>query len=104
MIEASALVVDVLAGGALGALFFGGLFWTVRRGLSARRPALWMFASLMLRTFIVVAGFYAVGQGDWQRLLACLAGFVGARIVAIHFAQRGKTLRQQPEAIDASES
>jgi hypothetical protein len=36
-------VILVLAGSAgllLGAIFFGGLWWTVRKGLSSKRPAL----------------------------------------------------------------
>jgi len=40
----------------LGAMFFGGLWWTIRRGLSSQHPALWFFSSLLLRTAIVLAG------------------------------------------------
>ncbi len=36
-------VIEALAAGMLlGALFFGGLWWTVRRGLTAGNPALWL--------------------------------------------------------------
>lgn len=104
MAEAVTLVGGVLAGGALGALFFGGLFWTVRRSLTAWHPALWVFASLMLRTFVVLAGFYLVGQGEWPRILACLTGFVVARTMALHIAQREQSLRRHSEAARASES
>ncbi len=69
------------AGLLLGAIFFGGLWWTVRKGLTARQPALWFFGSTLLRTGIALAGFYFVGRGDWRRLLACLLGFVIARFV-----------------------
>ncbi|HAT29532.1 MAG TPA: ATP synthase subunit I [Janthinobacterium sp.] len=72
-----------LAGAALGALFFGGLWWTVRRGLASSQPALWLFGSLLLRMGATLAGFYAVGGGDWRRLLACLLGFVAARLLAL---------------------
>ena len=70
-----------MAGGVLGAVFFGGLWWTVRRGVSSRRPALWFLGSGLLRMSIAVAGFYFVGLGHWERLLACLVGFVMARLV-----------------------
>ena len=69
------------AGLVLGAIFFGGLWWTVRKGLSSRQPALWFFGSMLLRMGIALAGFYFVGRGDWRRLLACLLGFVIARFV-----------------------
>ena len=69
----------VAAGGLgifLGTLFFGGLWWTVRRGVSSRQPALWFVVSLMVRTCVTLAGFYFVSGGRWERALACLLGFV----------------------------
>jgi len=73
------LILSTLAGLALGALFFGGLWFTVSRGARSPRPALWFFVSLLARMGITLGGFYLVGGGDWRRLLACLAGFVVAR-------------------------
>jgi len=70
----------------LGAIFFGGLWWTVRRGVSLKRPAPWFLGSLLLRTGIVVAGFYVVSDGHWQRLLAGLLGFAIARLIVTRFA------------------
>jgi F1F0 ATPase subunit 2 len=76
-----ALLLAGAAGLLLGACFFGGLWWTVRKGLTARQPALWFFGSTLLRMGLALAGFYFVGRGDWRRLLACLLGFVIARFV-----------------------
>ena len=75
------LALTWMAGLLLGAIFFGGLWWTVRLGVASRRPALLFLGSLLLRTVVVVAGFYFVGDGHWQRLLACLFGFVIARFI-----------------------
>jgi F1F0 ATPase subunit 2 len=70
------------AGGLLlGAMFFGGLWWTLRRGLASGRPALWFFGSLLLRTSVTLSGFYLFARGDWERLLACLLGFAIARLM-----------------------
>jgi F1F0 ATPase subunit 2 len=69
------------AGLLLGGLFFGGLWWTIMKGVSSQRPALWFFGSMLLRTSITLAGFYFVGREDWQRWLLCLSGFVLARLV-----------------------
>jgi len=69
-----------LAGGLLGIAFFGGLWWTVRKGLASKHPATWFFGSTLLRTGLAVAGFWFVSGGDWRRLLACLAGFIAARL------------------------
>ena len=69
------------AGLGLGAIFFGGLWWTVRKGVSSGRPVHWFLASLLLRTGIVLGGFYFVSGGHWDRLLACLLGFAIARFI-----------------------
>jgi F1F0 ATPase subunit 2 len=81
MNEIMLLVPPLLAGMLLGAIFFGGLWWTVLKGISARQPALWFGLSMLARTGIVLAGFYFVADSDWKRLLLCLSGFVIARFV-----------------------
>ena len=83
MNEALTLVLAWVAGGVLGAMFFGGLWWTVQKGVSSKQPALWFFGSLLLRMSIAVAGFYFVSGGHWERLLACLLGFVIARFIVM---------------------
>ncbi len=78
-----------VVGVVLGLIFFGGLWWTVKRGLSSNLAALWFFGSLMLRTSIVLVGFYLIFQGDWRNVVACLFGFLAARI-GITFLLRQK--------------
>ncbi len=93
MNETLTLVLAGVAGLLLGGFFFGGLWWTVRKGASARRSALWFFGSFVLRTTLVLAGFHLVGRAHWQPLLACLLGFVLARPV-VTWLTRSST--QQP--------
>ena len=81
MIEGLKLGGALLAGIALGALFFGGLWWTVRRGLSSKQPAALFLGSLLVRTLLVVGGFFFVSRGDWRSLVTSLAGFLVARTV-----------------------
>ncbi|MEP6668655.1 MAG: ATP synthase subunit I [Chthoniobacter sp.] len=83
MNETLTLVLAWMAGGALGAIFFGGLWWTVRKGVSSPNPALWFLGSMLLRMGIALAGFYLVSGGQWQRLVACLLGFLMARLGVI---------------------
>jgi F1F0 ATPase subunit 2 len=80
MNEAWPLVLVGLAGLALGLIFFGGLWLTVRRMLHSARPALWMLGSLLLRTAIALSGFWLLGGHNWKRMLVCLAGFFVARL------------------------
>ena len=81
MNETLSLVLALVTGVLLGAMFFGGLWWTVQKGVSSKRPALWFFGSLLLRTSIALAGFYFIARGHWERLLLCLLGFVIARLI-----------------------
>jgi F1F0 ATPase subunit 2 len=80
MNETLRLALAWLAGCAIGLVFFGGLWWTVRKGLSSRQPAIWFLGSLLLRMGIALAGLFAVSSGHWERLVSCLIGFVMARL------------------------
>jgi F1F0 ATPase subunit 2 len=79
MFDVLSLIVASVFGVLLGAMFFGGLWWTVNHVLSAAQPALWLLGSSILRTGVALAGFYAIGRDDWRRLLAALVGFIVAR-------------------------
>ena len=81
------LALALVAGLLLGAIFFGGLWWTVRNGVSSKNPALWFLGSMLLRMGIVLAGFYIVGRGDWRRLVSCLLGFIIARFIVMRLTR-----------------
>jgi F1F0 ATPase subunit 2 len=83
MSDGLALALAFLAGALLGVFFFGGLWWTVQKGVASETPALWFVGSLLLRTGLVLVGFYLAAQGHWSRLAACLLGFVIARIMVV---------------------
>jgi F1F0 ATPase subunit 2 len=89
------------AGVFLGVVFFGGLWWTVLRGVSSRRPALWFFGSTLLRMSIALAGFYFVGRENWERWLLCLLGFVLARLV-VKWLTRPLVEHHDPRAPETS--
>ena len=92
MNELLILAFALVAGGLLGAMFFGGLWWTVVRAISSKQPALWFLGSMLLRTGIALSGFYFVAGGDWKRLLASLLGFIIARLVVTRLTRAA----QQP--------
>jgi len=93
------------AGGAvLGVLFFGGLWWTVRKSLASAHPALWVLGSLLLRMGLTVTGFWALSDGHWQRLVASLLGFVLARLVVTRLTHRLPDHDTAPEVCHAPES
>ncbi len=72
-----------LAGAMFGLLFYGGLWWTVRRLPGVRHPSLWMLSSFILRVAVTVAGFILLTEGDWRRLGLVLLGFVLVRVIMV---------------------
>ena len=83
MSDIQSLAPALVAGALLGVFFFGGLWWTVRKGLTSESPALWFLGSMLLRTGVILAGIYLVSQGHWSRLAACLLGFLLARVMVV---------------------
>ncbi len=79
MSDSITMILPTIVGLALGTIFFGGLWWTIRMGLASDRAAVWFLGSLLVRTGIVLAGFYFTGKDDWKRMAACLVGFIIAR-------------------------
>ena len=93
MNESMTLLLTAMAGLLLGAVFFGGLWWTVQKGVASNHPALWFLGSFIARTCIVLTGFYFVGSGHWQRLLSCLVGFFLVRLIVMCLARPSVAMR-----------
>ncbi len=71
----------------LGLFFFGGLWWTTKKGLLSKTPALWFLTSLFVRIGIVIIVFYYLSRGHWERALICLIGFIIARTIIMRITQ-----------------
>lgn len=104
MNDALYLAVAFVVGTLLGAFYFGGLWWTVRKGVASAHPVLWFSGSILLRTSVTLVGFYFVGRGHWERLLVCLLGFVVARVIVMWLTRLAKDspTRSSREASHAS--
>jgi len=101
MNESLILAGDLLAGVLLGAFFFGGLWWTIQMRSPSEWSGLLFAGSLLIRMAVALTGFYALSHGDWRRLVACLAGFLLARIALtrlIHLPPRKSTRTVQEGA------
>lgn len=76
-----------ISGLFLGLFFFGGLWFTVKKTLRSKTPALWVLVSFVFRISIVLLGFYYLASGNWQRLLFCLSGFIIAKYGVVYFTK-----------------
>lgn len=82
------LIVGALSCGmALGTVFFGGLWWTIRRGLVATNPAMWFGLSALLRMAVAVSGLYFCARLGLPSLIACLCGLLAARAAIKHLTR-----------------
>ena len=83
MISVPYLLVAFFVGMGAGLLYFGGLWWTVRRLPTARQPALLTLGSFFVRTGLSLAAFYFASGGQWQRILVSLLGFIIVRVFLV---------------------
>ncbi len=74
-----------MAGLALGVMFYGGLWMTVRRLMTTEHPVVLTLGSLIVRAGVTLAGFLLVTNGRWENTVACLMGFVAARVAVSRF-------------------
>lgn len=86
MTDSVLLLVFLAVGAVLGVFYFGGLWLTVRRVTDSDRPKLLLLGSFLVRTLIVLAGFYSVLQimgPHWEWLAVSLVGFLGMRFLLV---------------------
>jgi F1F0 ATPase subunit 2 len=93
MNEIVILILTFIAGISLGLLFFGGLWFTVKKTLTSKKPALWVLGSFVARMALVLLGFYFIGAGSLNRFLITLSGFVIARFLVAYLT------KENPEII-----
>ena len=86
------LILSIGVGSVLGALYLYSLWLSVRRLGQARRPLLWLLTTGSLRIAAVTGAIYVVMDGRSVRLLACLAGFLLARLVLLRFVRINPTI------------
>lgn len=95
----------VFVGGMiLGLVFFGGLWWTIQKGMRSRMPALWFGLSLFVRIGITLGGFYLLTRGHLLNFAFCLPGFFVMKMLIVHFTrQEPKSTQQKGEKDDATQ-
>jgi F1F0 ATPase subunit 2 len=69
-----------IAGATAGAIFYAGLWLTVRRMPVTRHPGSLTLASLLLRFALALGGLLSVLHGQWPNAVVYLAGFSAARL------------------------
>jgi F1F0 ATPase subunit 2 len=73
------LLMSFLGGTLLGAFYFNSLWKTVKKVTGEGKQGVFLITGYFIRTGIVLAGFYIIMSGRWERMIAALAGFIIAR-------------------------
>ncbi len=82
-LEATWLLIALIAGMLLGLSYFGGLWFTIRRLPTTGSPLILVMSSFLIRMSVSLLGFYLVMDHHWERLLVCLVGFVVIRSILV---------------------
>jgi len=80
-----ALALSALAGIVLGTLYFGGLWLTITRMRASKSPGIFLAISFLLRTVLVIGGFYLITDGKLERLAVAMLAFFVTRFVFIRY-------------------
>lgn len=89
-----------LVGIGLGAVFFGGLWWTLRKAMTSKQPALWFASSLFVRVGVTLSGFYFVSADHGPRFLGCLLGFTISRAAITRLVRPTERHRSAPPEVN----
>ncbi len=81
------LTLSALAGIVLGILYFGGLWLTITRMRASKSPGIFLALSFILRTVLVIGGFYLITDGKLERLAVAMLAFFVTRFVFIRYFQ-----------------
>ena len=73
------LLIGLLVGLALGAVFYMGLWTTIGRASRARRPWVWFAGSFMLRLALVGLGLLLLAKNGPWLLAGAFAGLLVAK-------------------------
>lgn len=87
MNEMVEMILSLFVGFVLGVVFFGGLWWTVKKGMQSKNTGLIFVVSFIIRMAIVFGGFYTIVQFGWKQALVCLAGFLMARVAVVRLTK-----------------
>ena len=81
--ELLSLGAALVAGAAVGVVYFTGLWWTVQKGMHAKKGALLFVGSFIARALLALVAFYFIGRGHPERLVLCLLGFIFGRLLIV---------------------
>lgn len=88
------LATALAVGMAVGLLNFAGMWSTIHYLPIIKYPSALIMLSYIIRMAIVLATFYFIMDGRWERLLVCLVGFfIVRRVLVKRFLPEGYKMK-----------
>jgi F1F0 ATPase subunit 2 len=84
------LVFSFFGGALLGAFYFHSLWNTVKKATDEGKQGIFLVTGYFIRTAVVLAGFYMIMSGRWERIVAALIGFILMREIMKYVLGRQK--------------
>jgi len=84
------LMLSLAGGMALGAFYFMSLWRNVKNVTGGAGMSLRFVLEYFIRTAVVLAGFYIIMSGRWERMAIALFGFIVMREIIKHIIKRQK--------------
>lgn len=81
------VAIGLVVGAVAGALFFGGLHWTVQRLRDSRRPLLLASVSLIVRALLLAGLLVIASDGRFLRIAVALVAILVVRTVMVRRAR-----------------
>lgn len=84
------MITALLFGICLGAVYFGGLWMTVKLLPAVQRLTLVIIVvSYLIRITLTMAGFYYILVIDWKQFVSCAIGFILVRQLIMRRVRSG---------------
>ena len=71
----------LIIGFLLGVFYFGGLWWTTKKIITAKRPAILLMGSFFVRVMTVLYVLYIFADSNFMNILTIMIGFMGSRFI-----------------------
>jgi F1F0 ATPase subunit 2 len=90
-------ILSILIGLALGGIFFGGLWWTVRQAVTSQKPGTLVVVSFVIRSLVLLIGFFAVASyGGLVQLIIALVACLSVRFIMVRKIRPPETTGESP--------
>jgi F1F0 ATPase subunit 2 len=103
MTALTSLLVAFIQGGLLGCAFFYILWLSTQKIMGSTLAIPWFLVGWLSRMVLAAGGFYFIGMGNWQLLLASLCGFILGRSLISRLIGV-KTKGRQADLCEATDS